>query len=286
MEQRVSSKEPLLEAMKNILPRYHTVRVALLENYGAAKIITIAALHQSLRDWMEVLKLAMRCYSIQPEPRRSWFAIWARVAPLYETCPGLAAVVERHLQATQLRMAQDLDAVITFTVNLEAELAGILQDVSTHGGQTSGSNRKQQASAHSAGVLPPGAKEDAKRATPSDAKQCPHWGTKPGCKFGAQCRNVHPFEKPGSGVCYVCGSTEHTAQACARPRKGPAKRGSAGGSGGGSGGGRPDQGGSRGRTPSRGSGKGNKDVRSGSKGSSKGSNGSRGGGGKTSNGSR
>eukprot|EP00971_Amphidinium_carterae_P324205 6442889-Amphidinium_carterae.1 len=67
----------------------------------------------------------------------------------------------------------------------------------------------------------------------------------------------------GSGVCYVCGSTEHTAQACTRPRKGPAKGGSAGGSGGGSGSGRPDQGGSRGRAPSRGSGKGNKDGRSG-----------------------
>eukprot|EP00971_Amphidinium_carterae_P000561 11264-Amphidinium_carterae.1 len=83
--------------MKNILPRYHTVRVALLdsiENYSAAKITTIAALHQSLREWMEVLKLAMRRYSIQ-------LAIWARVAPLYETYPGFAAVVERHLQATQ-----------------------------------------------------------------------------------------------------------------------------------------------------------------------------------------
>eukprot|EP00971_Amphidinium_carterae_P018445 363994-Amphidinium_carterae.1 len=58
VEQRVSSKELLLEATKNVLPRYHTVRVALLildsiETQSAAQITTIAALHQSLRDWME-----------------------------------------------------------------------------------------------------------------------------------------------------------------------------------------------------------------------------------------
>eukprot|EP00971_Amphidinium_carterae_P242723 4819634-Amphidinium_carterae.1 len=59
--------------MKNVLPKYHTVRVALLdsiENQAVQKVTTIAALHTSLRDWLEVLKLAMRRYSLQPEPRR------------------------------------------------------------------------------------------------------------------------------------------------------------------------------------------------------------------------
>eukprot|EP00971_Amphidinium_carterae_P242725 4819635-Amphidinium_carterae.1 len=118
--------------MKNVLPKYHTVRVALLdsiENQAVQKVTTIAALHTSLRDWLEVLKLAMRRYSLQPEPRRSWLAIWARVQPLYKSQAGLAAIIERHLQATQVRTTQDMDGVLTFVVGLEAELAGILQDV-------------------------------------------------------------------------------------------------------------------------------------------------------------
>eukprot|EP00971_Amphidinium_carterae_P334561 6469912-Amphidinium_carterae.1 len=90
--------------MKHVLPRYHTVRMALLdsiESQNVPKITTVANLHQSLRDWMEVVKLAMRRYGITPEPRRSWLAVWNRVVHLHDTQPGLAAVVERHLQATQ-----------------------------------------------------------------------------------------------------------------------------------------------------------------------------------------
>eukprot|EP00971_Amphidinium_carterae_P127590 2527960-Amphidinium_carterae.2 len=92
--------------MKNTLPRYHTMRVALLdsiENQNVQKVSSITALHTSLRDWLEVLKLAMRRYGIQPDSarvRRSWLA---RVQPMYETQAGLAAVIERHLQATQVR---------------------------------------------------------------------------------------------------------------------------------------------------------------------------------------
>eukprot|EP00971_Amphidinium_carterae_P054906 1082113-Amphidinium_carterae.2 len=60
VEQRVSSKELLLETMRHVMPKYHTVRVALLdaiEVQVTAKLTTVAALHQSLRDWIEVLKL-------------------------------------------------------------------------------------------------------------------------------------------------------------------------------------------------------------------------------------
>eukprot|EP00971_Amphidinium_carterae_P322464 6408767-Amphidinium_carterae.1 len=55
VEQRVSSKELLLETMKHVMPKYHTVRVALLdviEVQVTAKLTTVAALHQSLRDWI------------------------------------------------------------------------------------------------------------------------------------------------------------------------------------------------------------------------------------------
>eukprot|EP00971_Amphidinium_carterae_P112475 2227325-Amphidinium_carterae.2 len=155
--------------MKNTLPRYHTVRVALLDsikNQNVQKVSSIAALHTSLRDWLEVLKLAMRRYGIQPEPRGSWLAIWARVQPMYETQAGLAAVIERHLQATQVRTSQDLDGIITFVIGLEAELAGILQDTS---GQTSGAaGKRQQASAQSAGLQSPdGSKKDPPKGTDS-----------------------------------------------------------------------------------------------------------------------
>eukprot|EP00971_Amphidinium_carterae_P118103 2339779-Amphidinium_carterae.5 len=87
VEQKVSSKDLLLETMKNVLPQYHTVRVALLdsiENQAVQKVSTIAVLHASLRDWLEVLKLAMRRCSLQLEPSKSWLAIWARVQPLYK----------------------------------------------------------------------------------------------------------------------------------------------------------------------------------------------------------
>eukprot|EP00971_Amphidinium_carterae_P118814 2353738-Amphidinium_carterae.1 len=65
----------------------------------------------------------MRRYGIQPEPRRAWLAVWTRTQHLHDTQPGFAAVVERHLTATQVRTTQDLDAVLTFTISLEAELA-------------------------------------------------------------------------------------------------------------------------------------------------------------------
>eukprot|EP00971_Amphidinium_carterae_P217933 4326134-Amphidinium_carterae.1 len=63
MEQKVTSRELLLETMKNVLPKYHTVRVALLdslEHPSTMKVTTVAALHQSLKEWMEILKLSMR----------------------------------------------------------------------------------------------------------------------------------------------------------------------------------------------------------------------------------
>eukprot|EP00971_Amphidinium_carterae_P221500 4396963-Amphidinium_carterae.1 len=104
VDQKVSSKELLLETMKAVMPKYHTVRVALLdsmENQNIPKVSSVSALHQSLKEWMEVLKLAMRRYNLQPEPRRAWLSIWARVVPLYESHSGLAAVIERHLQGTQ-----------------------------------------------------------------------------------------------------------------------------------------------------------------------------------------
>eukprot|EP00971_Amphidinium_carterae_P040812 801287-Amphidinium_carterae.1 len=38
VEQKVSTKELLLETMKNTLPRYHTVRVALLDSIESQNV--------------------------------------------------------------------------------------------------------------------------------------------------------------------------------------------------------------------------------------------------------
>eukprot|EP00971_Amphidinium_carterae_P010463 206525-Amphidinium_carterae.3 len=43
------------------------------------------------------------------------------------------------------------------------------------------------------------------------------------CKLGGTCKFVHPFEKAGSGLCFTCGSTEHSSAECKRAKKGPTK---------------------------------------------------------------
>eukprot|EP00971_Amphidinium_carterae_P350581 6491632-Amphidinium_carterae.1 len=53
-----------------------------------------------------------------------------------------------------------------------------------------------------------------------------YWGTKFGCKFGATCKFVHPYETVGSGLAFDCASAEHTSAECKslRAQKGTIKR--------------------------------------------------------------
>eukprot|EP00971_Amphidinium_carterae_P028530 561456-Amphidinium_carterae.1 len=62
-----------------------------------------------------------------------------------------------------------MDGVLTFVVGLEAELAGILQDVANPSAQVPGSGKKQQAAARAAGLqVPEGQKKE--KSTPADAQ--------------------------------------------------------------------------------------------------------------------
>eukprot|EP00971_Amphidinium_carterae_P128446 2544356-Amphidinium_carterae.3 len=91
-EGKVSSLELLLEVMKNYMPRYHIVRIALLDEIevpSSHKVNTMMALNQSLKKWLHVLKLAFRRYGVSPEPRRPWLAVWFRAQNLEELNLGL-----------------------------------------------------------------------------------------------------------------------------------------------------------------------------------------------------
>eukprot|EP00971_Amphidinium_carterae_P197629 3922316-Amphidinium_carterae.3 len=101
-------------------------------------------------------------------------------------------------------------------MSIQAEVGAIIQDSS----QVKDVSRKAGASAQAADVPTNAAylkKED------SGTRRCQYWGTKAGCKFGATCKFVHPYEKAGSGLFCNCGSTEHTSAECKRAQKGPLK---------------------------------------------------------------
>ena len=49
-------------------------------------------------------------------------------------------------------------------------------------------------------------------------EECEFFKKSSGCKWGQKCLKWHPFVGKASGRCYVCGSTEHTAAGCTRPR--------------------------------------------------------------------
>eukprot|EP00971_Amphidinium_carterae_P024102 475660-Amphidinium_carterae.1 len=46
--------------------------------------------------------------------------------PQKKTQPGFAAVVQRHLHSTQVRVIQDLDTVLTFTMSIQAEVGAFI----------------------------------------------------------------------------------------------------------------------------------------------------------------
>ena len=55
---------------------------------------------------------------------------------------------------------------------------------------------------------------------------CKFYGTKGGCKMGRNCWSYHDFGKASSeGRCFNCGSTDHRADVCNRPRGKPAGKG-------------------------------------------------------------
>eukprot|EP00971_Amphidinium_carterae_P085715 1696112-Amphidinium_carterae.1 len=59
------------------------------------------------------VKLALKRYGVSLQPRRTWLLIWSRVQNLQETQPAFAAIVQRHLDNTQMRIIQNLDTVLT-----------------------------------------------------------------------------------------------------------------------------------------------------------------------------
>eukprot|EP00971_Amphidinium_carterae_P010462 206525-Amphidinium_carterae.2 len=107
------------------------------------------ALDRSLKNWLHVLKLALRRYGVSPEPRRTWLAVWSLVQnlqELQEAQPGFAATVQRYLNDTHVRVIQDLDTVLTFAMYIQAEVGAIIQD----SGLVKDASRKAGASAQAA----------------------------------------------------------------------------------------------------------------------------------------
>eukprot|EP00971_Amphidinium_carterae_P264951 5255771-Amphidinium_carterae.1 len=95
------------------------MKAALLDDFEAQsphKVNTVVARDQSLKKRLDALKLAHIRYEVPPEPRRVYLAFWSRVQNLHDTQPGFAAMVQRHLDITQVRAVQDLDMAIMFAM--------------------------------------------------------------------------------------------------------------------------------------------------------------------------
>ena len=61
---------------------------------------------------------------------------------------------------------------------------------------------------------PKGGKDD-----PKGRKVCDFFDKPGGCKNGQMCKYYHKYLDPKSGRCFVCGSNEHSASGCTRPRR-------------------------------------------------------------------
>eukprot|EP00971_Amphidinium_carterae_P056111 1106517-Amphidinium_carterae.1 len=69
----------------------------------------------------------MSRYSLTPEPRRMWLSVLSRMSGL-QSEPMFAAIMDRHMVATGVRIVQSLETVRGFVVSMEAEVDAILQD--------------------------------------------------------------------------------------------------------------------------------------------------------------
>eukprot|EP00971_Amphidinium_carterae_P348454 6490498-Amphidinium_carterae.1 len=222
-EQKVTSIHLLKLAMQCLLPSYHTVRVALLdavEKIPSQKINTFPQLLTSLQSWLQTLRTAMGRYQVQPEPRRMWLSVHARVQMLSESNASFAPLVLQHIQTSNVRVLQTLESVLAFSMGIEAEVAAIVQD-------STGSKTNAHAASSNTNPKQDTKKSDLKESSNSKpgngASVCEFFQSGKGCRFGQNCKNVHPYVRADSGQCFVCGSKQHKSSECTAPRKGPSK---------------------------------------------------------------
>eukprot|EP00971_Amphidinium_carterae_P142581 2824693-Amphidinium_carterae.2 len=193
----------------------------------------------------------MSRYNITPEPRRLWLSMLGRISVL-KNDPMFASVLDRHMTESGVRNWQTLDNLLGFLVAIESETEAIVQDQSGISGQSNQSSRqnkaqanaattpqKPQANAASSGTgnntsAPPAAASNSSSRENKDKPKpgpdvCKHWNTKTGCRYGAGCRNKHPYAKVTDGLCFICGAQEHRSSDC--PRKDTMKAPASGSSG-------------------------------------------------------
>eukprot|EP00971_Amphidinium_carterae_P352616 6492676-Amphidinium_carterae.1 len=236
-EQKVSALQLLTAAMKLLLPSSHSVKTALLdscERLCTQRFTTASSLLQNIRAWLQTLKVTMGRYGITPDSRRLWLALQSRYIQFVESNPTLSALVAQHLQQTQVRTHQTLDSVLAFSVALEAELAALIQDTPPKKDVPFQQNEPKAPQAKAAMSSDQG-KSDGKNhysgknsgsSSGQTSSLCTFFGTVEGCKFGQTCKHTHPFVRPGSNLCFICGSSAHKASECTRPRRGPGDKAS------------------------------------------------------------
>eukprot|EP00971_Amphidinium_carterae_P338408 6475724-Amphidinium_carterae.1 len=231
-ENKTRCSEILELAMRQALPSYHTVRVTLLDAVEASgtKCSGYPQLLTSLRSWSRSIKLCMSRYNITPEPRRLWLSMLGRISTL-KNDPMFASILERHMSETGVKTWQTLDNVLSFMVAIEAEVESIVQDQSGLSGQQNQGTRSNKSQANSASTTPqptsqanaacssggqggaPASKNEGSAGAGKDKNKgvevCKHWNTKTGCRFGAACRNKHPYARVTDNLCFVCGAQEH-----------------------------------------------------------------------------
>eukprot|EP00971_Amphidinium_carterae_P336194 6472415-Amphidinium_carterae.1 len=256
-------------AMRLTLPSYHTVRVTLLDAVEApgTKCSSFPQLLSSLRVWTKTIKLCMTRYNINPEPRRLWLGMLGRIGTLKNE-PLFASALDRHMTETGIKSWQTLDNVLNFLVAVETEVESIVLDQSGLSGQQNNNARNQKPQANTATPSPQptpqanaatgskgrgGAPASPDKTAGKDKNKqavevCKHWNTKSGCRFGASCRNKHPYARVADNICFICGAQEHRSKECPRkdtkkspqadsaskksePRSGSNSRGSSGQSG-------------------------------------------------------
>eukprot|EP00971_Amphidinium_carterae_P295497 5868665-Amphidinium_carterae.1 len=156
---------------------------------------------------------------------------------LSESNAQFSAIVAHHIIDTKGKIRQDVESVLAFSIALEAELAALVQDMPSQqrkenpsGMNATPNNDDKNDQSHGMATTPKGQGRDKRGNTegvsqssngqPSSLK-CKFFGTPDGCRFGQTCRHSHPYVKPGSGICFVCGSTSHQASVCDKPRKTP-----------------------------------------------------------------
>ena len=183
---------------------------------------------KGLRMWVRLRKRADELEVAQPDPSLLVAAIDLITAEVLKQHPQASFRLASYRHAEQVDVLPTAPKVSGLAQMIQAELEAAVssstdstkrQRVARMSEDEGGKGDRGKGDAK--GSEKGGGKESKGKSNASGAKAtCWGWGTATGCRFGSECQFAHGELK--KGICWGCGSTEHTKPSCPRPGGGAA----------------------------------------------------------------